>query len=431
MTVRELKFYFKKHKFLSLTLYLQLTLFFVILGTFIAFEGQLDYESNNLHKIYEGKAIYQLLDGYYDGDEYANFVSQSDYLNRLKTYYNQLNNTNDFQYLAMFNHHILLKDTGIPEEFIEGYEQGSKKYQENIDGTPYTAVKSFQMNKQAMDYFGLSVEKGTIWDENEFKDNTILPVLLGSAYQDVYSVGDETTINFYSKTFTVKIIGFLKENSKLFFNDNTEFYLDKYIILPYRDYEDPTSETDELFQQISYFAMVNGYIVTDNSPSQNQIMMQRVEAISKNSSFGGYSFIGLNPHFQKYRGLMTVLQENKILIQSIFVSTFLLNLIVIIIILLLQQKRRLSSFAIHYLNGATKWRIVKMLWIEISTILLAAYLTNFIILDKILNIGEMKTQFILLILCITMSIIICIMPARKLLLNPMTDYINNEDEGGI
>ncbi|MFD3260266.1 hypothetical protein ACE3MQ_16890 [Paenibacillus lentus] len=430
MTVRELIFYFRKHKFLSLSLYLHLTLFFVILGTFIAFEGELDYESNSLQKIYEGKAIYQLLDGFYDGNKYADFVSQPDHLSRIKNFYNQLNNTNDFRYLAMFNHHILLKDKGIPEEFIEGYEQGSKKNQAIIGEEAYAAVKSFQMNKQALDYFGLVISKGSIWNDDDFKDtNTIMPVLLGSSYQNVYSVGDETTINFYSKTFTIKVIGFLKENSKLFFNNNTEFYLDKYIILPYRDYGDPISKTDELFQRISYFAMVNGYIVTDNSPSQNQIMMQRIEAISKNTSFEGYSFIGMNPHFQKYRGLMTVLQENKILIQSIFVSTFILNLIVIITILLLQQKRRLSAFAIHYINGATKLKLINMLWLEISTILFTSYLTNFIILNEILKIGEIKTQFVLLILCIIMSLIICIMPARRFLLNSMTDYINNE--GGV
>lgn len=429
MTVRELIFYFRKHKFLSLSLYLHLTLFFVILGTFIAFEGELDYESNSLQKIYEGKAIYQLLDGFYDGNKYTDFVSQPDYLSRIKNYYNQLNNTNDFRYLAMFNHHILLKDTGIPEEFIEGYEQGSKKKQTIIDEEAYTAVKSFQMNKQALDYFGLVAEKGNIWNEDDFKDTTIMPVLLGSSYKNVYSVGDETTINFYRKTFTIKIIGFLKENSKLFFNNNTEFYLDKYIVLPYRDYGDPISKTDELFQQISYFAMVNGYIVTDNSPSQNQIMMQRIEAISKNTSFEGYSFIGMNPHFQKYRSLMTVLQENKILIQSIFVSTFILNLIVIITILLLQQKRRLSLFAIHYINGATKLKLINMLWLEISTILFTAFLTNFIILNEILKIGVIKTQFVLLILCIVMSLIICIIPARKFLLNSMTEYLNNE--GGV
>nr|WP_245339263.1 hypothetical protein [Paenibacillus shirakamiensis] len=422
-------YYFKKHKFLSLSIYFHLTLFFVILGTFVAFKGELEYESTSLQKIYEGKAIYQLLDGFYDGDKYAEFVSEPDYLVRLKSYYKQLNNTSDFNYLAMFNQFIYLKDKGLPEELIEGYEQGSKKNQVQVGDDIFTTVKSFQMNKQAMNYFGLQVENGRLWNDEDFKDNSVMPVLLGSSYQNLYKVGDETTINYYNKPLTVKIIGFLKENSKVYFNSNTEFYLNKYVILPYRDYGIPASKTDEVFQQASYFAVANGYLVTENNALQNKLMMQRVEAISKNTSFAGYSFIGLSPHFQKYRGLMTVVQENRTLIQSIFVSTFILNLIVIITILLLQQKRRLSSFAIHYINGATINRLIYMLWLEISTILLAAYLTNFLVLYEILKLGDMETQLLILVLCFAMSIIICILLARKLLSNSMTDYINIE--GGV
>ncbi|MCM3339389.1 hypothetical protein M3650_12260 [Paenibacillus sp. MER TA 81-3] len=429
MILNELKIYLKKHKLLTMALYLQLTLFFIIIGTFISFIEQLNYESNGLQQIYEGKSIYQLLDGYYDGEEYQNFVSQPGYLERLKSYYNELDHTNDFDYLAMFNHHILLKDNGLPNEFIEGYEQGNRKYQTKIENATFTAVKSFQMNKQALDFFGLVAAEGTTWSEHDFKgfEDTV-PVLLGASYRNVLHIGDETTINFYNKSFNIRIIGFLKENSKLYFNNDTEFYLDKYILLPYREYDNkPTSEVDELFQQAVYFAMINGYIVTDNDPSSSQSMMQRINAIAQKSSIGSYSFIGLNPHFLKYRGLMTVLQEDKTLVQTVFLSTALLNLIIIIIILFLQQKKRLSFFAIHYINGATKVGLIKMQWIEIFSIILAAYVTSFIVLDQILKIGDFQTQFIMFLICISMSIIICLLLASKLLFRPIMKDINIGD----
>lgn len=99
----------------------------------MAFVNELGYESKSLQQVYEGKAIYQLLDGYYDGDKYKDFVSKPDYLSKLKKYYNQLNEAKDFQYLAMFNHHILLKDERISGEFIEGYEQGNSKPQVEVN----------------------------------------------------------------------------------------------------------------------------------------------------------------------------------------------------------------------------------------------------------------------------------------------------------
>ncbi|SCW86788.1 hypothetical protein SAMN04487970_10831 [Paenibacillus tianmuensis] len=286
------------------------------------------------------------------------------------------------------------------------------------------------MNKQALDFFGLVTEEGKIWDDSDFKDsNEIMPVLLGSSYRNVYHIGDETTINHYQKTLTIRVIGFLKKNSKIYFNSNAEFYLDNYMVLPYRDYEEPAAQGDELFQKASYLAMINGYAATENIPSKVQKLMQRIEAIAQKSSIE-YSFIGMNPHYNKYRGLMTVLQEDKMLVEFIFISTSILNLIIISIILLLQQKRRMSSLAIHYINGATKLGLIKMQWLEISSVLLAAYLTNFIILENILKIGDYLTQFYMLLLCMAMSIILCVLPACKLLFNPITDYIHIEDEGG-
>ncbi|MEC2346261.1 hypothetical protein P9H28_19510, partial [Paenibacillus barengoltzii] len=64
-------------------MYLQITVFLILFGTFVAFLQQLDYESRSLGEIYEGKAVYQLLDNYYDGEKYQDFNSQSDYLIKL------------------------------------------------------------------------------------------------------------------------------------------------------------------------------------------------------------------------------------------------------------------------------------------------------------------------------------------------------------
>lgn len=125
------------------------------------------------------------------------------------------------------------------------------------------------MNKQVIDFFNLSVSEGSLWNEKAAEDiDGTMPVILGSSYKKLYKIGDVTSINYYNKPFNVKVIGFMKENSKVYFNNNTEFYLDKYFILPYQDLGNPVLENDELFQQISYFAMINGYVVTDNDPKK-------------------------------------------------------------------------------------------------------------------------------------------------------------------
>ncbi|AWB46854.1 hypothetical protein DCC85_07260 [Paenibacillus sp. CAA11] len=429
MIIKEYKIFLKKYKLLTFIIYFQITIFLVLFGTFIAFRQQLNYESKSLGEIYDGKAIYQLLDGYYDGEKYQDFNSQSDYLMRLKNYYTMLNTSIDFKYLAMFNHHILLEeDEEIPLKFIEGYENGSKKHQENINGALYTAVKSFQLNEQAADFFHLKVSEGAMLGKNDYsQSNDTMSVLLGSSYKSIFHIGQEVSIRYYNKIQKVKVIGFLEKNSKVFFNNHPEFYLDDYIVIPYREYGNPKLDEDELYQQINYFAMINGFVVTENDTAQTEKMFQRIDTIAKKNGIE-YSFIGLNPHFLKYRSLMTTISENKILVQSIFVSIIVLNLCIISYIMVLQQKRRFSYLFVHYINGATKKKLILMQYLEVSGIYLAAYLSTFIIIDQILKLGDMRTQFILLITSIAMSIVSCVIPAYKLLRAPFV--IDHEEEGG-
>ncbi|GAC41196.1 hypothetical protein [Paenibacillus popilliae] len=427
MNWNELKFYVKHHKIMTLFIYLQLSLFFIIMGTFLAFVVQLHYESNGLQDKYQGKSIYHLLDGYYDGTQFEHFTSQPGYLKRLKNFYHDLTHTREFQYLAMDSHHILVKDTGLPEHFNEGYEQGHKKRQQQIGDETFTAVKSFQMNKQAFDFFGLTIAEGASWREQDVQagEGDTLPALLGASYRHIFQVGDEIVIDYYFKPFTIKVIGFLQANSKIYYNGDPEFYLDEHILLPHQEYDrKPLSKRDESFQKISYFAMINGYIVTDGSPASGSSMMQRVDTIARKSAIGSYSFIRFNPHFLKYRGVMTILQENRGLVLTVFLSTALLHLMIIIMMLLLQQKKRLSALAIHYMNGATKVDLIKRQWLEILMVVVAAYITSFIILNKILKIGSGMTQFIMLFLCIFVSIIICLVPAINLWFRPLTKEIN-------
>lgn len=429
MLISELRFYLKRHKVMVMLLYFQATLFLILIGTFSSFIQQLNYESKQLQNIYEGKSIYQLLDDYYDENDYQEFVSQPDYLTRLKNFYNELNQSNDFQYLSMFNQPILMKDNAIPKEMANGYESGSERYQEKLNDEIYTMVKSFQMNEQAFKFFNLKVVKGKAWDKKAFKDSQgILPVLLGNSYEKTYNIGDRVSIYLYEKPITIEIIGFLAADSKIYFNGNSEFYLDKQVLLPYIEYSNPLSDIDEKFQQISYFAMINGYIATGSDSISNQKMMQSVESIAQKVGGFKYSFIGLNPNFQRYRGLMTIIQENTKLIQSIFLLSFLLNILILNLMLVLQQKRRLSFLAIHYLQGCTKLSLVKKQWIEVSIILFSAFLTNYIILNEILKIGDVKVQLYLLGITFIISIIACILPAFKLIFDPILNSLQSEEE---
>lgn len=432
MRLKELFFYFRKHKIITVISYFQITTFLILLGLFLSFINALNYEETGLKKVYEKKAIYQLIDGYYDGDDFSSFTSKSDSLIKLKNFYTSLNNDDNFRYLTMMDQYIGITNKNIPEIFVQGHENGAGFQQVKINNNLYTPIKSLQMNQKSFKFFNLDISEGRKWEDNDFNDTKdFVPVLLGDSYKKIYKIGEKFTINYYLKDIDVKVIGFLNQNSKVLFNGDPEFYLDRYILLPYLNYNAPVSKEDYRFQTIAYFAMVNGYVVTDNDQSKIRSMMERIKVISEMSSFENYSFIGLNPHLQQYNGLMMVIQENRDLIKIIFFISFGLNLFLLSLMLFLQQKRRLPLYATHYMQGATEFNLIIQQWLEISSIMLASFFTYVLILEELLKIGSYKIHLMLFILLFIISIILCFISSYQLMHKPLTEYLLiNEERAG-
>ncbi len=394
------------------TLICQVTIFFMLLGTFMAFSSEIKYGKNDLERIYENKAIYKLLDGYFDPDEFTKFREQKSALDVLKKYYNKLNTASNFKYLAMFNQKIIINN------FMERIPQATEG-----------KINSFQINKQAHDYFNLAVSKGRPFSLEDFKDNgNIIPVLMGSNYGENFSVGDRIEALYYQKEVTLEVVGILQQNTFLYFNGDSEFYLDNNIVLPYIDYNEPKTDFEEWFQEIVYFAMINGHILIEIGDEFANNMMTEVEIIAQETGFYNYLFIGANPNIQPYRGLINVINSNYSLVKWLFAFSFCLNVITICLQLYLMQKRRLPALAVHYLNGASLSNLIKQFSCEILTIILIAFVLNQIVLNYILKVADAETFIFLGITAIVLTFCISIFPIYKLIKFELISLINSEEE---
>ncbi|MDR0382305.1 MAG: hypothetical protein LBH86_09995 [Oscillospiraceae bacterium] len=416
---RELYFYLRHNKMTAFLLTCQISLYLVLLGTFMAFTSEIHYGKSNLENIYENKAIYHLLDGYFDPDEFSNFRDRSDALEILKEYYHELDSASSFQYLAMFNQDIS----------IDAKEVAVNSYSESTDDVEHINVRSFQMNLQAHDYFMLDVSEGRAFVSNDFEDkNGILPVLLGNSFADYYKVGDEISVSFYQQEITLSVVGILSENSLLYFNGDPEFYLDDYFILPYVNYAPPETEYEEERQEIIYFSMINGYIsIPEGDGEFTRVMMAEVEAISQKTGFDNYLFIGSNPNTQPYRGLINVMNANYNLVKTIFILSFVINAIVISLILFFEQKKRLPAFAIHYLHGASISILAKRLISEVLLIMLLSYALSQIILSSVLNINSIVPQITLFFTVVVLAVVVSILPISNIVRKPLVVFLNNEE----
>ncbi len=411
--MREVLLYYRSHKVENIVFVCQITVFFILMGTFFAFTGEAHYGKSNIERTYKDKAIYQLIDGYYDPDAFTAFRSEPNALNILKNYYHALMNAESFQYLAMFDQSITIND-------VNGAADS--------DGGRSKEAEAFQMNEQACQYFELNVIEGRAFQQGDFDDNgNVMPVLMGSSYMNAFEVGDRLPATYYQKEVELEIIGFLRENTMIYYNGNYEFYLDQYIILPYIHYDAPQTESDESFQEIVYFAMINGYISISSGDAHTQDMMAEMEAIAEKTGFYNYVFIGSNPNLQQYRGLINILNKNYDLILSLLILSFLVNMVTLGVQAYMMQQRRLRMMAIHYLNGATLQSLMKQIVMEVLLVIgLAAFLGwNVLVRLKISNIVIL---LIFLMIAVTFMIGISLISICKLKNAELMLTLNQEDD---
>lgn len=424
MIYKEIIFHFKDSKIITTFLICQATLYLVLLGTFLSLTSELNCGKNNLEEIYENKSIYHLLDGYFDPDEFSEFRNRPDALAIIKKYYNELNSANSFKYLAMFNQGI-----AINTKALENIGSTARNDLKSNNDASYMNVNSFQINLQASDYFLLNVSLGRKFVSGDFADGSgSIPILIGSNYANSFAVGDEINAMFYQKEVTLRVVGILAENSFVYFNGDPEFYLDNFFVLPYIDYGSPESEFDRQFQEIVYFAMINGYISTKSDNESATEMMAELESIAQRTGFYNYLFVGSDPDLQPYRGLINVMNANNNLVKTIFSFSFLLNAVTMSLLIYFEQRRRLSAFAIHYLHGASFSTLNKQLLCEVFLIMLLSFFFSQIVLSSILRINNTLSQIVLFIVVVVLAAAVSIWPIINIARKPLAVLLNNEEE---
>ena len=416
MVRREILTIFRDNKLKKIFLIGQMTLFFVLVGTFLAFSNKTHLGKTAIEKFYHEKAIYHILDGYLDPDDFVAVREQKDVLDQLKAFYNGLNSAKSFNYLAMYNQSIYVDD--LLNRFPD-----APTFQEN--GT-WKRIESFQVNNCAVEYFDMSVSEGRCFEKKDFDGMAEeIPVLIGQRFNHMIGVGDRINAQYYQKDITLVVIGVLEENTFVYFNGNSEFYLDGYIVMPYVDYDPPESETEEWFQEIVYFAMINGYLSTAVSEDAENDMMMEVEAISQQTGFNNYLFVGSNPNVQKYRGLINIINENHKLVVALFMLFFFANILTISFGLLQMQSKRLPSLTVFYLNGATKFDLCTCCFLEVLCLAIVSGAISIFILDVLLKIIKFETILVLCGVALGFAAIASVVPEYTLKKVELTSILND------
>lgn len=213
--------------------------------------------SNEYGNIYE---ITEVLDEE-QVDEYTKDTGSLFY--RLIDCKRQLVNSSEFSFYAFANNFIEIINNEIPEICIvnHGTEfEADSNYE--IDGESITAAEAIQISENFFTLFPLKITAGRTFESADFdcQNAETIPVILGKAYQELFSLGDTFEGYYICERRSFTVIGFTDTESDFYLRSNNRMVsYENYVIMPFENIkEDSYSARAILLQQICGFIAPHG-----------------------------------------------------------------------------------------------------------------------------------------------------------------------------
>lgn len=218
------------------------------------------YEKNDFEKQY-----FQIVD-VKSSEDYRTLLNQENILERLKSFNNELKEYEKFIFIEFMPNVVeFIGEWDKPEELANGYGHkdltnqtvkiGEKKFL-------ITPVNCLTLDKTAMNLYSLNISDGGLFlDEDFILKEKELPLILGSGFQEYYSLGEEIPLLYFSQEWTGVVKGFLEED-QFIKQDWTEYSLNNMILVP--SFDSISDEIDIEFQKLLYYAKTGGYLILED-----------------------------------------------------------------------------------------------------------------------------------------------------------------------
>ncbi len=163
----------------------------------------------------------------------------------------------------------------MDDSFLDTYNGAPIKNQElEIEGEDcfVSTLNGIQVNQKAYNYFLDYIEAGRGFCESDFqyKRNSKIPVILGNDYKMYYSIGDIIELDYLLEEFNFEVIGFFEQGLELKIM-NSKYNMDKYLCVPFLEYDGKADEDDERAFWIRCYQQKNsGYIKIDTTKDQSE-----------------------------------------------------------------------------------------------------------------------------------------------------------------
>ncbi|GGI65432.1 hypothetical protein ACFQOY_05495 [Enterococcus alcedinis] len=356
-----------------------------------------EYTSEIDRKSLEDTETYKLVDSLI-GETEEIFLRNLQSTRYLHGMYHELSENPIGSYQVMNSQGVwLLEPNDLGTEFIANYENIADK----IDTLKKEQLmyNSLQVNEKTLYRFKPRLIAGRSFQKTDYQYKNNIPILLGNDYSKFYSLGDKIPLSYLFKNFEGEVIGFIEQGERLTFDENTDYLLDTYIILPFiESIPQQMNEEDFLFFQRHLLNGINGYYQVANSLSQEKLYMI-VNEMADTYQVGTIQLIGNSP-FHISSALFTISKNRKILNIVVYFSIMLL-MTMTVVFSYLELHRDKKNYQLHLLFGATNKDLRNYFLIEKLVILSIVFFLN---LGIVHYLGKITFTFLFTLLGVSFSL---------------------------
>lgn len=163
-------------------------------------------------------------------------------------------------------------------------------------------VSALQVSRNVLEDHHIETEEGRSLAGEDFvyHPGKRIPVLMGSAYKDIYHIGDTFWAEYLFDQYEFEIIGFLKEGAATDWGIGL-YWLDEYIIMPSFSITEETEVTDGI--RVHYANKTSGVL---KIPEEEQERFEKdYRPVLENNRAGDYSW-SISPISAGYQSLIGV-----------------------------------------------------------------------------------------------------------------------------
>ena len=256
-------------------LQLLVTVSFILTGSLFEKQEESIAKSEEFEEEYGSYDYYWTCEGMNDADYYSFLYGDETgaWYDKLASLEQSLWNESRFQFYTC-NPQIIQVEEKKSDIFLEGYENGDGETAERlIDDKKSYAIKSLIVSNNFFNSTKVKLQEGRIFLEDDYKYDSKknIPVILGKAYSQYYSIGDTFECVWLGQTLTLEVVGLLDKDSFYLSSANNDFVsAERYVIMPSLKIEEKSE-----FSRIVSLMGLNGTIKSNLGENEtNEIVDQ-------------------------------------------------------------------------------------------------------------------------------------------------------------